>query len=94
MALENLLLLCPAIGAIRRPCTMVGSPRAGGFSDDHVITGEGREQLPTSFSMLRRQLSMCLEMLDDRSLEEEALLRSAQIKYDHRVSSSRPKIIP
>jgi hypothetical protein len=56
---------------------MVGSPRAGGFPDDHVTAGEGREQLATSFSMPRRQLSVRLEILDDRSREAEALLRSA-----------------
>jgi hypothetical protein len=66
---------------------MVASPRACRFSYDDVTTREAREQLAAGFAVLRRELSMLLKMLDDRRLEDETLLRSAQIKYDHSVNS-------
>lgn len=74
---ENLLLFGCSIRVIRSSRTVVGSPRAGRFPYDDVIAGEACEQLAASFSVSTRQLSMLLKMLDDRTLEDEALLRSA-----------------
>ena len=87
MTFENLPLLGFSVGTIRHTCAMVGSPWAGGFGYNHITSFERREQLATSFSVPRRDLSMLLKVLNDRGFEDETLSRSAELKYDHSVNS-------
>ena len=73
MALANLSLLDLPIRVIRRPSSTIASSRTGRFADDDVATGKDREELATSFSMPRSQLSVRFEMLNHRMGESEAL---------------------
>ncbi len=73
MRFQNLVLLGPPIGSVGRPCAVVASPGPCSLFDNDRIVPKRSEELASGFSMAKRELPMCLQMLDDRHIQDEAL---------------------